>query len=152
MKVTRKDEIITYNPVWDRRHNINLLASLVMGKERNWEASIRWNYGSGFPFTKTQGFYEKFNLSGNLNEQYVDKNGSLGILFGQLNAGRLPAYHRLDINIKYSKKLNMRRSLEINASVTNVYNRENIFYFDRIKYERVNQLPILPSIGTSLKF
>ena len=32
------------------------------------------------------------------------------------------------------------------------YNRENIFYFNRIEHERVNQLPLLPSAGISLKF
>jgi len=38
------------------------------------------------------------------------------------------------------------------APVTNAYNRENIFYFNRVKYERVNQLPLMPSIGMSLTF
>ena len=33
-----------------------------------------------------------------------------------------------------------------------VYNRENIFYFNRVKYERVNQLPLMPSLGLSLTF
>ena len=43
-------------------------------------------------------------------------------------------------------------NLDITVSVTNAYNRENIFYFNRIKYERVNQLPIMPSLGASLTF
>ena len=47
-----------------------------------------------------------------------------------------------------SKKVKM----DVTASVTNVYNRENIFYFNRIKYERVNQLPIMPSIGANITF
>ena len=42
--------------------------------------------------------------------------------------------------------------MDITASVTNAYNRENIFYFNRIKYERVNQLPIMPSLGISITF
>ena len=50
--------------------------------------------------------------------------------------------------IRRSKKSDM----EISASVTNVYNRDNIFYFNRIRYERVNQLPIMPSIGASITF
>jgi hypothetical protein len=38
------------------------------------------------------------------------------------------------------------------ASATNMYNRENIFYFDRIRNKRVNQLPIMPTIGITLNF
>ena len=45
-----------------------------------------------------------------------------------------------------------RTKLEAMLSVTNVYNRENIFYFDRINFERVDQLPIMPSAGLSLTF
>jgi hypothetical protein len=43
-------------------------------------------------------------------------------------------------------------TLELTAGVTNAYNRENIFYFDRIKFERINQLPILPSVGANFLF
>ena len=70
MKVTREDELITYSPVWDRRHNVNLLASFEFGQDLNWSVSARWNFGSGFPFTQTQGFYENVSLGNNLNENY----------------------------------------------------------------------------------
>jgi len=36
--------------------------------------------------------------------------------------------------------------------VVNVYNRENVFYVDRITNEVVYQLPIMPSLGISLTF
>ncbi|HRN42688.1 MAG TPA: hypothetical protein PK649_11530 [Vicingus sp.] len=42
--------------------------------------------------------------------------------------------------------------LELNASVTNAYNRENIFYLDRVSGNKVYQLPILPSFGMSFTF
>ena len=38
------------------------------------------------------------------------------------------------------------------ASVTNVYNRNNIFFVDRITATRVDQLPILPSFGLVFSF
>jgi hypothetical protein len=47
---------------------------------------------------------------------------------------------------------NSKRKVEIIASVTNVYNRQNIFYFDRINYNRENQLPLLPSLSVSYSF
>ena len=49
-------------------------------------------------------------------------------------------------------KLFKSSDLDITFSVTNMYNRENIFYFNRVKYERINQLPLMPSLGASLIF
>lgn len=42
--------------------------------------------------------------------------------------------------------------MEINASVTNLYDRKNVFYKDRVTNETVYQLPIMPSLGVSLYF
>jgi hypothetical protein len=42
--------------------------------------------------------------------------------------------------------------MEIVASATNVYDRPNIFYFDRVRYARVNQLPVLPSLSMTLQW
>jgi hypothetical protein len=42
--------------------------------------------------------------------------------------------------------------MEIIASVTNVYNRNNIFYKNRITGKEIYQFPFLPSLGMSYKF
>ena len=39
--------------------------------------------------------------------------------------------------------------IEVAASVTSSDDRENIFYVDRVSNERVNQLPMLPSLGAT---
>ncbi len=150
--VTRYDGIISYPPHFDRRHNMNLVGSYTFGKDLNWEFSTRWNLGSGFPFTQTQGFYEKIPFHDGINTDYTTANGELGIVYGPLNQGRLPYYHRLDANVKRSFSFGDYTNLEVTLSVTNVYNRNNIFYFDRIRYERVDQLPFMPTIGVSLTF
>ncbi len=150
--VRRYDGYETYAPHFDRRHNINLLATYRLGKDKSWEISGRWNLGSGFPYTKTQGFFEQLPLYEGINTNYWEMNGSLGVIYGDLNEGRLPIYHRLDMTVKKQVTFSERMKLEITASVTNVYNRNNIFYFDRINNERVNQLPIMPSLGFSLTF
>ena len=149
---TRYDGIIEYHPHFDRRHNVNFLATYVMGKSLDWEISFRWNYGSGFPFTPTLGNYEQQNFSGGIGEDYTTSNGNVGILYGDIGSKRLPDYHRLDFGLKKKFVMGENALLEINFSVTNVYNRGNIFYIDRITNERVNQLPILPSLGVSFKF
>ncbi len=150
--VTRYDGVIKYPPHFDRRHNVNLVGSYAFGKDLTWEFSTRWNLGSGFPFTQTQGFYEKIPFHDGINTDYTRVNGELGIVYGPLNQGRLPYYHRLDINLKKTIATGENSELEISLSITNVYNRENIFYFDRIRYERVNQLPFMPSLGLNWTF
>ena len=150
--ITRNDGDRTYSPHFDRRHNINLVTSYKFGRKKSWKSDLRWNFGSGLPFTQTQGFYENLTFSDGIGTDYTTTNGDLGVEYAELNQGRLPYYHRLDLSISKSIKLNKNSNLDITGSVTNAYNRENIFYFNRIKYEKVNQLPIMPSFGIKLTF
>jgi len=158
--VTRYDDVLTddegnkinYAPHFDRRHNVNLIASYTFGKDLNWEANARWNLGTGFPFTQTQAVFEKHTFTDGINTDYISSNGELSYIYGPLNNGRLPTYHRLDLTIKRKFEITDNSTLKAVISVTNAYNRQNIFYFDRTKYQRVDQLPILPSAGISLTF
>ena len=150
--ITRNDGNKTYHPHFDRRHNVNFVTSYKFGKRDSWKSDIRWNLGSGFPFTQTQGFYENLTFSDGINTDYTTSNGELGIAYAELNEGRLPYYHRLDASISKNIKLNKSSNLDMTLSVTNIYNRENIFYFNRVKHERVNQLPLMPSFGVSITF
>ncbi len=150
--VNRYDGIRTYTPHFDRRHNINLVGSYTLGKKLDWVVNARWNYGSGFPFTKTAGFYEYLNFANGLYTNVNQDNGYLGIAYGDLNQGRLPDYHRLDISLKKTFAVGKNSNFEINGSIINVYNRQNIFYFDRVRFKRINQLPTIYSIGVNLTF
>jgi len=151
--VNRDDGDQVYPTIFDRRHNVNALATLNFGKNKNWEASARWNIGSGFPFTQTQGFYENIDFSQLLYTDVLTGNFNLGtVLDDERNGGRLSWYHRLDLSLKRTFKFTERSSLEAVFSLTNAYNRENVFYVDRITNSRVNQLPILPSLGLTFKF
>ncbi len=150
--VNRFDGINRYNPHWDRRHNINMVLDYALDKNGKVSANARWNYGSGFPFTQTQGFYEKFDFQDGPSSNYVTANGDLGILYGSFNGGRLPTYHRLDASVRYNFKARRNFKSWIVLSVTNIYNRKNIFYFDRVNYTRVDQLPVLPSLSYNASF
>ena len=163
--VDRTDEIQTYNPYYDRRHNVNALAAYTLGSSREWEINLRWNFGSGFPFTENQGGYEQI-FFGDINTNYLTVNGDLAILYPseyaesgngylavkKLNGGRLPTYHRMDFMVKRKFSLGRNSILEANVSITNVYNRENMFYFNRVTFDRINQLPFLVSAGLVLTF
>ena len=144
--------LITYQPHFDRRHNVNLILTYTAGDLRQWEFSGRWNFGTGFPFTQVQGFYEFLSFQDGIYFDYTTTNGELGVIFGDLNQGRLPTYHRFDIDVKRKFFFNEHTTLEVDLGVTNVYNRANVFYVDLITYQTVHQLPVLPSLGMTLSF
>ncbi len=153
--VNRDDGEQVYPTHFERRHNVNLLGNIRIGN--TWEFSARWNYGAGFPFTLTQGFYGKYTLLDGIDTDVLTGNpqepNGLGIIYSdERNSGHLPDYHRLDISLKKEFELRKHLMLEVLASVTNLYNRGNIFYFDRVRYTRVDQLPILPSLTVKLDF
>ncbi|MBK6996089.1 MAG: TonB-dependent receptor [Lewinellaceae bacterium] len=154
--VTRDDGKEVYPPVFDRRHNLNIVSTYQLGKKKEWEAGVRWNFGSGFPFTQTQGFYNNVTFDDGVNTDVLGGNSDpndVGIIYAdKRNGGRLPYYHRMDVSIKRIFKFSKFSNLELTASATNVYNRPNIFYFDRLRYTRVNQLPILPSLSATFQF
>ena len=154
-KVTRFDGVVDYPPHYDRRHNANMVVSYTTDKD--WVFNLRWNYGSGFPFTPIKGYYELLPFTEPDGQPYVDytyprSNGQMGILYGGLNSQRLPDYHRMDVTISKSWKMANHQVLDLSFAATNVYNRANIFYYDTPKAERVNQLPIMPTLMLGYAF
>lgn len=150
--VNRSDEVEEYVPHYDRRHNVNLVSSYRFGEDLDWEFNARWNLGSGFPFTQNQGIYEKLPFEQGVYTDYVTENGQIGLVYGKLNGARLPYYHRLDLSIMKRFRLGESGMLEANLSVTNVYDRDNIFYINRITSDKIYQLPIMPSFGITMSF
>jgi len=153
-KVTRWNGFEEYAPVFDRRHNINLVGSYTFGKDESWETTVRWNLGSGLPFKRTDGVGEVPQVT-NISQDYTTSNSSdLTFLFEAQNNGRLSTYHRLDLNVKKTLKSKKYENMkwEIIAGVTNAYSRQNIFYVNRVTQEKVNQLPIMPSLAFSWRF
>jgi hypothetical protein len=153
-KVTRWDGFKEYATIFDRRHNVNLMVSYIAGKKMDWEFTIRWNYGSGMPFTQTSGVFQGVDFTqGGVNTDVVNNNPEYQeFLYGDVNEGRLPDYHRLDLSAKKIFRFKDDMQLDVQVSVTNAYNRKNIFYINRVTGETVYQLPVLPSLGVSFKF
>ncbi len=152
--VNRDDGFQVYPTVFDRRQNLNFVASYNTGGDQPVEVSLRWNLGTGFPFTQTQGFYTFYDFQEGLSTDVLTDNPQdVGIIYSsERNGGRLPTFHRLDLSAKKTFKISKYSRIELIAAVTNAYNRNNIFFFDRVEYERVDQLPILPSLGASFFF
>jgi hypothetical protein len=150
--VERTDPVMTYHPHFDRRHNINFLTSLKLGGAYDWEVSLRYNFGSGFPFSPLAGNYEQIGFEGGINQDYTTTNGDMSFLYGDYNSRRLPNYHRVDLSLKKTFEIGDHSTLETNFSITNIMNRENVFYVNIYKHEVVNQLPIMPSLGLTFRF
>lgn len=144
-------EISTYRTHYDRRHNVNLIATYTAGDRHQWEFSARWNFGTGFPFTQVSAFYEKLPYENIYFDPYTE-SGYLGVIYDELNTGQLPTYHRLDFDIKRKFYITEFVVLDADFSVTNVYDRRNIFYIDIVSTEFIYQLPLMPSIGLTLSF
>ena len=151
--VNRDDGVQEYPTNFDRRVNMNLVGTWSWGRKKEWEFAARWNYGSGFPFTQTRGFYTKDDFDKGVNTNIPQDNGNIGVIYSTTrNGGRLPDYHRLDLSFRRAFSFSKNLGLDVVASATNAYNRENIFYFNRVTYSRVNQLPLLPSLAATFKF
>jgi hypothetical protein len=130
---------IKYHPRYDSRHNLSVLLEYNFGS--GWSASAAWTYNSGLPFTQIIGFYNKlyFNDLGTRNFFFTPYT-----ILASKNIGLLPDYHRLDLSL--SKKFSIGTfKFRADVSVINVYDRKNLFYFDRTTGERVNMLPFLPT-------
>ncbi len=135
-------------PRYDSRNAIN--SNLILDLGSGWEASFSWFFNSGLPFTEIVGYYDKLYL----NDLY-GFGGFYGeynpyTLLGDPNLGRLPTYHRLDIGI--TKKFNLGfTKIEVSGNVLNVYDRKNIFYFERDTGKRVNMFPVLPTASIRIE-
>ncbi|KAB2908663.1 MAG: TonB-dependent receptor [Ignavibacteriales bacterium] len=139
---------LTYAPRYDVRHSINILAGINPGA--NWQFTANWVVASGMPFTPITGFFNKLMLDGNIPINILN-NYEPEFLYDTKNSARLPYYHRLDLSItkKFSTAI---ADFTLGASVLNVYNRENIYYFDKKTGKRINQLPIFPAFFVKAEF
>ena len=137
------DPVQSYHPPHDQRHSLNAVASVELGQ---WQGNVRWQYGSGRPYTPPIGFDAWFDL------RELPSLGRLGtprFLFKRPYGGRLPAYHRLDVSVERRFDLEI-ADLTLKAGAINAYDRDNLFYYDLFRSRRVNQLPLVPYLSLKL--
>lgn len=139
---------IEYHPKYDSRHNLSLIASVDIGK--GWNISSVWNYSSGRPFTEQLGYYNRFYIDNIYLDWILNSKVKPYLVLGEINRGRLPDYHRLDFSISKVLPLDF-AVVTIDASIINVYDRSNLFYFKRDTGKRVNMLPFLPTASIKVE-
>ena len=137
------DPLIEYSPPHDRRHKVSVLTSF----DADWvTANVRWQYGSGLPFTQVYGYDTMLEIRG-LRDAPSDIVGLPRALYERPYRARLPDYHRLDVSLGRSVDLGPNMSLSAEAGAINAYNRSNVFYIDLFTLDRVDQLPIIPYLS-----
>jgi hypothetical protein len=142
---------------YDRTHDLSIVANYPLNDK--WEASAVFVYGTGNALTMPTGRFT-YNLGYNVGEQkpiFTNINQ-----YNRVNDFRMPAYHRLDVSLTYTRnpKSTRRFRSSWNFSVYNVYNRANPYfiYFDAdeelqtIRGKKAYLFPIVPSATWNFKF
>jgi hypothetical protein len=148
---------ISYAPIFDRRLDVDL----VLRADVMWgiNAGIRWNLGTGVPYTRPIGGYSY------LSPQLVSGGrltpdtgaGDRAVILGPRNGERYPTYHRLDLSFRktYTPSWGV---ITPYVEILNLYDRRNVlFYF--FQYEDtpptrsgVSNFPFFPTIGVEISF
>jgi hypothetical protein len=149
---------IEYPPIFDRRIDADLV--LTYPAPWGWEGGLRWNFGTGIPYTRALGSYTYYtprNVGDRGLEADDDVISGVGVVLGPRNAARYPLYHRLDVSFRrrFDKSWG---ALTPYVNLVNVYNRKNVlFYF--YEYDRsppvrsgISMFPILPTVGLEVSF
>lgn len=131
-----------YYPRYDVRNSFNIMIDYNFGS--GWQASAVWVFNSGLPFTQDMGFYNKFDFNGSFSAWQIFENYKPYGILSDKDLGRLPDYHRLDLSLSKYFEISPFK-FTVDASLINVYNRKNIFYFERSTGARVYMLPFLPT-------
>lgn len=156
---------ITYPPVFDRRVDVDLVLRRELFK--GVEGGLRWNFGTGLPYTRPLGTYRYYsprvipgsglNWDADTEDEGVGVDGLYGIILSERNGVRYPARHRLDVSLRWTIDRDWGRMTPY-LSILNVYNRKNVlFYF--YEYQKdppvrtgISMFPFLPTFGFEVSF
>ena len=142
-----------FYPRYDRRHDISLV--LAYNFNKSWDAGLTWTYSTGQGFTIPNGQYQ-FESIGFSEQSRVQFN------YMARNTYRLPAYHKLDLNVSYQFDW-IHSHMKAYLSLLNVYNRHNPFaYYPTVsnlngstqitQFNQISLFPFIPSFGINMEF
>ncbi|QQS37381.1 MAG: TonB-dependent receptor [Ignavibacteriales bacterium] len=155
---------------FDQRNTINVVLNYQVN---DWfDIGVRWQYGSGFPYSEPLGVTPRivladYDYDGKPETPVIATRKNSGgeseviydVDYGQnkLNARR-PAYHRLDVRLSALADY-WDLDWTFYLDVINVYNRANVIGYDyyvkedlTLGREPTNMFPIVPTLGFSVRF
>ena len=140
----------TYPAVYDRTHDISLVASYRINPK--WDLSGVFVYGTGRAFTPIESLY------------FIENK--LNVEYGPRNSARFDPYHRIDLSATYTPKPDSQKAFTSSwtFSLYNAYSRKNTF-FTYTAFEsdalsgnakatayKVSLFPIIPSVTWNFKW
>ena len=157
---------------FDQRHTVNVVLNYQLN---SWlDLGIRWQYGSGFPYSEPLGIKPRIILADNdldgkpetpvistrtrlSNPDEQEVIYDIEFANNKLNS-RKPAYQRLDLRLTALAEFwNMNWTFYLD--VINVYNHSNVIAYDyyvnpdlTLGREANTMFPIIPTLGFSVKF
>lgn len=140
-----------FYPRYDRRHDVSLVLTTELTND--FEIGLSWVYGTGQAFTMPTGVYGFYDLDPNF--PYL----STKYHYSERNGYRIPAYHRMDLNLIYKFEM-FKLPFQLSLNIYNLYNRRNTFTMyvsysyelERYALKKVTLFPIIPTLGLSFKF
>lgn len=142
------EPVQTFHPPHDRRHQFNSVLSI---DAADFTFGIRWQYGTGLPFTQPIGFDEVLDFRQRLPNVNTER-GTRRVVVDRPFEGRMPAVHRLDFSISREFSITQNSAFDFQAGVINMYDQSNIFYYDVFTNRRVDQLTFSPYLTVKLAF
>lgn len=143
------EPIQEFHPPHDRRHQINALFSLDLG---SYKTGVRWQLGTGMPFTRPMGFDDILDFRQRLPDVNRDR-GVRRVIIDMPYLGRMPTTHRLDVSVERLFRLsNSGSNLNVQVGAINAYDQANIFYYDLFTNRRIDQLSFAPYLTVKLEF
>lgn len=138
-----------YPPKYDRTHDVNLILNYDLSDR--WRVTSVFSYATGQAFTEPTGRTQISSIpwSGSVRETFIIEN---------LNASRLPSYHRLDLGMSRFGSFFSLADAEWQFQIINAYSRRNTWFyqydFDENPVERndISLLPIIPAISYTVTF
>lgn len=125
------------------------MSALLSTSWRGFDVSLRWQFGSGLPYTRPLAF-DGFAIVDEVKTAFQLEH-SRRVIYERPFDSLLPTFHRLDASIERTWRVRA-AALTLQASAINLYNRRNLFYVDVFTLERQDQLPFVPSLGLRISF
>lgn len=140
------EKVQRYHPPHDRRHQFNSMLGLTLG---HYKLGLRWQLGTGFPYTRPMGFDGLLRFTHELPDVRTNY-GTPRVILDRPYQGRLPTFHRLDLSVERSFSFSAGQ-MQLQAGAINLYNHRNLFYYDVYTHRRIDQMPFAPYVSLKLE-